>query len=60
MTKEHSKLTSFLKVLLSIVIILIVAAGVFCLTAFIVSTLNNITFVEQLKLWFNIVPKGTV
>ncbi len=60
MAKEHKKTISFLKVLLSIAIILIVAAGIFCLTVFIVSTMNNVTFVEQLKIWFNIVPKETV
>ena len=60
MAKEHKKLISFLKVLLSILTILLVAGGVFLLTAFIVSTMNNVTFVEQLKIWFNIVPKETV
>lgn len=45
---------TFLYALLSLIVVLVVACGIFLLVALIVSTINNIDFVEQLKLWFGI------
>lgn len=46
--------------LLGLLIVLVVSCAVFLLVAFIVSTKNNIDFVEQLKIWFGIATKENV
>lgn len=42
------------KIFWVIMIILLIAAAVFLLTALICATIHNITFVEQIKNWFGI------
>lgn len=42
--------------LIGIIVTLIIVAGlIFCLTALIQGTINNIGFVEQIKNWFGVV-----
>lgn len=45
------------KIFWGIIITLLIAGAVFCLTALISATVNNVTFVEQIQNWFGIVKE---
>lgn len=53
-------MSNWLKILLSVLLVLVVACAVFLLVVLVVSTINNVNFVEQLKTWFGVAPKETV
>ena len=42
------------KVILGVVLGLLIAVAVFCLVVLVASSINKITFVEQIKEWFGI------
>ena len=44
----------FWKWVLAFILILLIAAGIFFLTAFIIATVNNVSVIDLLKDWFKI------
>ncbi len=50
-------MSTFWKIFLSILGLIVIAGGIFCLVALIVGTLNDVGFVEQIRTWFGIVKE---